>query len=270
MRTELASPPTRRWSPGRSVRTVLPLVATAAVLIGAWIGAVRILDVPTYLLPAPGDVFGELVENYSVYLRHGRVTLVESMAGFAIGSTIGFVLAVLLSTSRVLERSLMPYLIMATNIPIVAFAPVVVIYAGFGMASKIIVAAFLTFFPVVINTLKGLKSADRVHSDLFRMMSATRLQELLRLRLPTALPFIFAALKLAATASVLAAVVAEFIQATEGIGWLILTSAYINDMTRVWATVIVSSMIAVGFYLVVVAVERRLVPWHSSVADLDR
>lgn len=249
---------------------VLPVLVTALIILGAWWLAVHVFDVPPYLLPSPGAVFGELVDNWQMYLRHARVTFLEALAGFAIGTAVGFLLAVLLSTSRLLERSLIPYLIMATNIPIVAFAPVVVIYAGFGMKSKIIVAAFLTFFPVVINTLKGLKSAELVHVDLFRMMSANRWQTLVRLRFPSSLPFVFSALKLAATASVLAAVVAEFIQAAEGIGWLILTSAYINDMTRVWATVFVSSAIAVGFYLIVVAAERRLVPWHASVSEGNR
>jgi NitT/TauT family transport system permease protein len=153
----------------------------------------------------------------------------------------------------------------ATNIPIVAFAPVVVIYFGFGIESKIVVAGFISFFPMCINTLKGLKSADVVHRDLFYSFAASRTDLFFKLRLPSALPFIFAALRQTATASVLAAVVAEFIQASQGLGWLILTSAYVMDMPRLWATVVVSSVIAILFYSIVAFIERRAIPWHASM-----
>lgn len=247
-----------------------PVLGVAVLFLALWAGAVKAFDIPRYLLPSPADIFNEFTSHADIYLHHGLVTLLESVLGFLIGATIGFLLAVLLDTSRLLERSLMPYLIMATNIPIVAFAPVVVIYVGYGMASKVVVAAFLTFFPVVINTLKGLKSCDAVHQDLFHVLSASRWQRLVRLKLPSSMPFVFSALKLGATASVLAAVVAEFIQAAQGLGWLILTSAYTNNMTRVWSTVVVSAAIAVAFYSIVVVAERLLVPWHSSMIGADK
>jgi NitT/TauT family transport system permease protein len=164
----------------------------------------------------------------------------------------------------------MPYIISATNIPIVAFAPVVVIYFGFGMSSKMVVAGFISFFPICINTLKGLASSDVILRDLFHSLSASRTDLLLKLRLPSALPFIFAALRQTATSSVLAAVIAEFIQASRGLGWVILTSAYAMHIPRLWATVVVCSTMALLFYYAVLFVEHRAIPWHASVRTEER
>jgi NitT/TauT family transport system permease protein len=253
-----------RWLRAPRFARVAPPVAAFTIVLTAWLAAVNFLKTPAYLLPAPGALLEEL-SNVDLYVRHGSVTIIEATAGFGIATVIGVSLAVLIDRSVLLERALTPYLIVATNIPIVAFAPIVILYFGFGMESKIVVAAFVTFFPIVIYTSKGLKSADPVLRDLFYSNSASWWQTLRHLEFPAALPFIFAALKIAATASVLAAVVAEFIQAAQGLGWLILTAAYVSNMTRVWATVIVSSAMAIVFYSLVTLVERRVIPWHASM-----
>lgn len=250
-------------------RFLVPVIATLLIVVTSWAVAKSVFDIPQYMLPSPSSLFDELTGNPDLYYRHGLVTLTEAVIGFFLGTLIGFVLAVILDASSILERSIIPYLIMSTNIPIVAFAPIVVIYFGFGMESKIVTAAFLVFFPVVIYTLKGLKSADHVHRDLFHVLAAPKRVEFFKLRLPSSLPFLFSALKVAATASVLAAVVAEFIQALEGLGWLILQSSYTLDMARLWSTVIVSSAIAVAFYTIVVLVERKVTPWHSSMVTRE-
>lgn len=246
------------------LRKALPIVVTFIIFVSAWSLLIRVFDIPTYLLPAPRLLIKEFL-NYRMFLRHAGVTLLEAVVGFAIGNTLGFIIAVVMSYSPTLERSLMPYIITATNIPIVAFAPVVVIYFGFGIESKIVVAGFISFFPMCINALKGLQSADVVLRDLFYSFSASRVDRFFKLQLPSALPFIFTALRQTATGSVLAAVVAEFIQAAQGLGWLILTSAYVMNMPRLWATVLVSSMIALLFYSLVGILERRAIPWHASI-----
>ena len=255
---------TRTSTLRRRVRGLTPVLVALVVFLTLWSLAIVIFKIPQYMLPAPWSLVIELVTKPTMYLRHAGVTVIESVFGFFIGAFIGAALAVLLNAASFLERSLMPYLIALSNVPIVAFAPIVVIYFGFGMESKIVTAAFLTFFPVVVYMLRGLKSADVVHRDLFHVLSASRRDEFLQLRLPASLPYLFSALKVAATASVLAATVAEFIQAAQGLGWLILTSAYTNDMVRVWSTVIVCSTIAMVFYGLVAVVERRMIPWHAS------
>jgi NitT/TauT family transport system permease protein len=251
------------------LRSAGPVIATFFVFIGVWYVAIYVFNIPQYLLPAPHQIAAQF-QNPQIFIHHGTVTLIEAVVGFFIGTGIGFALAVILDSSSLVERGFMPYLIASTNIPVVAIAPVIVLWFGFGMESKIAVAAFLTFFPVVIYTLKGLKSADPVLRDLFYANSATRSETFWKLRFPSALPYIFTALKVGATTSVLAAVVAEFIQASQGLGYLILFSSYNNNLTRVWAAVFVSSAIAIVFYSLVVLVERWAIPWHASMRGDDR
>ena len=188
----------------------------------------KCLGLPKYILPSPELILQEAIDKPDSLLRNGWVTLVEAATGFAIGVVAAVLVAVILDSWRFLEKGMSPYLVIGLNIPIVAIAPAVIIWFGFGMTSKMVVAAILTFFPVAIYTLKGLKAADRREVDLFSVLSASRFQELVKLRMPSSLPF-FAALRVASAASVLAAVVAEFIQANAGIGYLILTAAYTND-----------------------------------------
>jgi NitT/TauT family transport system permease protein len=242
-----------------------PALLVAVIVVGLWYSASNFWGLPRYILPSPDLIVMEAIENPDSLLRNGWVTFVEALAGFTFGVLAAVFVALLLDSWRFLEKGTSPYLIIGLNVPIVAIAPAVIIWFGFGMASKIVVAAILTFFPVVIYTLKGLKSADRREVDLFSVLSASRFQELIKLRMPSSLPFFFAALRVASAASVLAAVVAEFIQANAGIGYLILTAAYTNNTPRIWAAVAVSATIALIFYGIVTLVERKVIPWHASV-----
>lgn len=242
-----------------------PALLCAVIVVGLWYSASNFWGLPRYILPSPDLIVKEAIENPDSLLRNGWVTFQEALAGFTFGVLAAVFVALLLDSWRFLEKGTSPYLIIGLNVPIVAIAPAVVIWFGFGMTSKIVVAAILTFFPVAIYTLKGLKSADRREVDLFRVLSASRFQELIKLRMPSALPFFFAALRVASAASVLAAVVAEFIQSNAGIGYLILTAAYTNNTPRIWAAVAVSATIALIFYGIVILVERKVIPWHASV-----
>ena len=244
-----------------------PALLIAVIVVAVWYFAANVWGLPKYILPSPELIVQEAIDNPDSLLRNGWVTLVEAATGFAIGVVAAVLVAVILDSWRFLEKGMSPYLVIGLNIPIVAIAPAVIIWFGFGMTSKIVVAAILTFFPVAIYTLKGLKAADRREVDLFSVLSASRFQELIKLRMPSSLPFFFAALRVASAASVLAAVVAEFIQANAGIGYLILTAAYTNDTPRIWAAVAVSATIALVFYGIVTFVERKTIPWHSSVGD---
>lgn len=246
---------------------VWPALIVAIIVLGIWYAAANFWGLPKYILPSPDLIAQEAIENPDSLLRNGWVTFVEAAVGFAIGVVAAVFVALVLDSWRFLEKGMSPYLVIGLNVPIVAIAPAVIIWFGFGMASKVVVAAILTFFPVAIYTLKGLKAADRREVDLFNVLSASRFQELLKLRMPSSLPFFFAALRVASAASVLAAVVAEFIQANAGIGYLILTAAYTNDTPRIWAAVAVSATIALIFYGIVTFVERKTIPWHSSVGD---
>ncbi len=244
---------------------VWPAVLIAIIVVGIWYAASNLWGLPRYILPSPDLIVKEAIENPDSLLRNGWVTLVEAAAGFAIGTVTAVFVALVLDFWRFVEKGMSPYLVIGLNVPIVAIAPAVIIWFGFGMLSKVVVAAILTFFPVAIYTLKGLKAADRREVDLFSVLSASRFQTLIKLRIPSSLPFFFAALRVGSAASVLAAVVAEFIQSSAGIGYLILLAAYTNNTPRIWAAVAVSATIALIFYGIVTLVERKVIPWHSSV-----
>jgi len=248
-----------------SLLAVWPPVIVLVLGLSIWYSASNFGGLPRYILPSPELILFEGVQNVESLARNGWVTFVEAASGFAIGVILAVFVALVLDSWRFLERGMSPYLVVGLNVPIVAIAPAVIIWFGFGMTSKIVVAAILTFFPVVIYTLKGLKAADRREVELFSVLSASRFQELFKLRVPSSLPYFFAALRVASAAAVLAAVVAEFIQSSEGLGYLILTSAYTNNTPRIWAAVAVSASIALFFYALVTYAEKKIIPWHSSV-----
>ena len=244
---------------------IWPPIIILIVGLSIWYSASHFAGLPRYILPSPELILFEGIEKYDSLLRNGWVTFVEAAVGFAIGVFLAVSVALVLVTWRFVDRGASPYLVVGLNVPIVAIAPAVIIWFGFGMTSKIVVAAILTFFPVVIYTLKGLKVADRREVELFSVLSASRFKELFKLRVPSSLPFFFASLRVASAAAVLAAVVAEFIQSSEGLGYLILTAAYTNNTPRIWAAVAVSASIALFFYALVTYAERKIIPWHSSV-----
>ena len=226
-----------------------------------------IFDLPTYLLPSPGRILTEMRQNIGVFARNGMWTLIEAVSGYLLGGMFGLLLGTALALSKFWERGCLPYIVGATTVPIVAFAPLVVIYVGFGMQSKIVIAAIVSFFPLCLYTLKGLLSTDLVQRDLFYSLAASRWDVFFKLQVPTSLPYVMTAAKQTSTVAVIAAIIAEYIQANRGFGYLILQSSYVMNIPRMWAAVIFSSLMAMSFYAVVVILERRLVGWHSSMIE---
>jgi NitT/TauT family transport system permease protein len=254
----------------RVAQGVAPVAIFFVIIIVGWSVAVIVFDLPTYMLPSPARIMREMSENLPVFTRNGAVTLLEAIGGYILGGTIGILLGTLLSLSKFLERGFLPYIIGATTVPIVAFAPLVVVYVGMGIESKIIVAAIVCFFPLCLNTLKGLLSTDLTQRDLFYSLAASRWQVFSKLMLPTSLPYITTAMKQTSTRAVIAAIIAEYIQANQGFGFLILQSSYVMDIPRMWAAVIFSSLVAMAFYIVVLFVEQRLTGWHVSMIEQRR
>ena len=177
------------------------------------------------------------------------------------------ILGAILALSKFLERGLLPYVVGATTVPIVAFAPLVIVYVGIGIQSKIVVAAIVSFFPLCLYTLKGLLSTNLVHRDLFYSLAASRWDVFFKLQVPTSMPFVMTAMKQTSTVAVIAAIIAEYIQADRGFGFLILQSSYVMDIPRMWTAVIFSSIMAMLFYGLVVLIERRFVGWHESLIE---
>lgn len=247
--------------------TWAPPIVIFFVIIAFWSAAVEIFDLPIYLLPPPHLIVREMVEHFDLFARNGLWTLLEAIVGFVFGGGAGFLLGALLAVSKFLERGCLPYVVGATTVPIVAFAPLVVVYVGTDVQSKMVIAAIVSFFPLCLYTLKGLLSTDLVQRDLFYSLAASRWDTFFRLQMPTALPYILTAMKQTSTVAVIAAIIAEYIQADRGFGYLILQSSYTMDIPRMWAAVVFSSLMAISFYALVVLLERRFAGWHVSQVE---
>ena len=206
----------------------LLLVASLAV----WEGAVRALKVPAFILPAPSQVGAALYRGAvtGIYLQHLWITLAETLLGFLLGSAVALLVGTAVAASPRTEYFLYPYIVMFQSMPKVALAPLVVVWFGLGLASKVVSAALIAFFPLLVNTIVGLRSADEDRVDLMRSLAATELQIFRMLRLPSALPFIMAGLEVAMVFALVGAIVAEFVGAEAGLGMLIQSRNFSMDV----------------------------------------
>lgn len=257
----------RRFDPGRLYALVLPPIVAFLLVIGVWEAIVAAFSVPAYFIPAPSRIGEVLVRDFASLAYNASVTLTEAVAGVVIGSVLGAGLGIVFAYSAVIARAFLPYVIAANTIPVVAIAPIIILWFGHGIQSKIAVTAFLSFFPLSMNMMKGLRSYDPLTADLFHVYAATPVQQFLKMRLPAALPYIFVGLKINVTFSVIGAIVAEFIQADKGLGFVIMTTYRQLAMPKLWAAMFASALIGLAFYGIVAFVERLAIPWHSSMRE---
>jgi NitT/TauT family transport system permease protein len=192
------------------------------------------------------------------------VTLGEAIAGFCLGNTMGFAVAVLFAHSRVAEKAIYPYAIALKTTPVIALAPLLVVWFGTGQVSKIVASAVICFFPIIVNATRGLRAADSEALDLFRSLTASNVQIFFKLRLPTALPYIFSALRISSSLSVVGAIVGEFVGAQHGLGYLILVSSYHLETDVMFAAVIAAALGGIAFFGAVSVLEKMLVPWATE------
>ena len=238
-------------------------------LLLAWELAVRLLEVPTYLVPAPTQIWRAALEVRAVLPRHLRTTLIEALAGLALAAVFGVALAAAMVGVRPLRRMLYPLLVISQNVPLVVLAPLIVVWFGFGMAPKILVVAAVCFFPIAVNTTEGLLAADRDLLELVRSMGGSRWQTLRVVRLPSALPAFFSGLKIGGTYAVLAAVIGEWVGASSGLG-LFITRAQTSFRTdRVFVAVVVIAAVSIALFALVELVARFALPWHYVKSQED-
>jgi NitT/TauT family transport system permease protein len=199
-------------------------------------------------------------------LLQTQYTVYEAVAGFIMGGLAGFALGVLFAHSRLLERGCLPYIVASQTVPILAVAPMVVIWLGRGFFSIALIASYLTFFPVVINTLRGLLSVEPTALELMQSYAATRREILFKLRLPASLPYLFTALKISSTASIIGAIIAEMTGAQRGLGWnLVYFAQYYNsNPPNLWAAILLSGLVGLSFYGLILWLERRIVRWQPK------
>lgn len=236
------------------------------VVVGGWEALVRLLHVPRIVLPAPSAVAVALWRGIGsgLYVRQTLVTLVEILGGFAFGAAGGLALGILVGLSGFVERVFYPYVVAFQTLPKVAIAPIIVIWFGYGLSSKIIITATIAFFPVLANTIVGLRAAPRDQLEMLRSCTATPWQTFHMIRLPHALPFIFVGLDVAIVLSVIGAIVGEFVGAKAGLGYLILQMNFSFDMAGVFAILLILSAIGVMLHLLVALLHRRIVFWAQD------
>lgn len=248
-------------------KVALPVVMLLCVL-GLWQLVTATGTVEDFVLPPPVDVVEALVDEPSVFVRHGWVTMLEALAGFFVGNVAAVLTAIAFVQSPTLERGFYPLALASRSIPVVAIAPVLVLQLGAGMAPKVVIAAFLVYFPTLVNVLKGLRSADHDVSELMHTLSAAWWQRLVMVRLPASLPYLFAALKISAGTCYIGAIVAEWIGADRGLGYLVVIAGYQYRIPQLWGAVAVASFLALATFLLVCAVERLVTPWNRAATSV--
>ena len=238
------------------------------VLFGGWALCVEVLEIPSYILPAPSAVARALWSGIAVdpasplgYYLPLWGTLRNALVGLSIGCALGLVLGSLMVESRALEKLLMPYVFALQSLPKVAIAPLVVIWFGFGDGSKIAVAALLSFFPILINSFTGLRSVEPERVDLMRSLSASRWETYRIVKLPHAAPYIFAGLDMAVVYALLGTIVAEFLGAQQGMGVVITQAQAVTDVAGVFAALVILGIMGIILHGIVRGAERRIVHW---------
>jgi NitT/TauT family transport system permease protein len=241
-----------------------PAVAVAA--LGAWTAYVEIWRLPVYVLPHPAKVATTLVRLAlsGVLARHALFTLRAAVLGFALGTLAALVLGTLISRSRFVEATLRPYIVATQTTPTLVLAPLFLVWFGFGITSKVLIAALICFFPLLVNVIVGFRSVGESELRLFRAYRAGGWQTFVHLQLPSALPFVFAGLRVTSILCVIGAVVGEFVGSQAGLGYLAVTSAGNLDMDILLSAVVVLMMMGLGLHVLVAAAERKLLFWHES------
>jgi len=244
----------------QAIRLALGL-AIAAVI---WEGVVLLFGIRPYYLPRLSTILMTIAATPRPYIDGFLRTLAETLIGFIAGGAFGVLTGIIFFRLRAVREMIFPIFVVSQTIPVIAFGALVVLWFGNTLIAKAFISFYLTFFPVTVNTLLGLETVDARQVALMRSFGASKRQLLLRLQLPTALPQIFVALRLAASLSLVGAIVGEWFGDTTGLGVLLLQAMFTENVVAIWAALLASAVLGAGFYAVVAAVERRLVFWGAE------
>jgi NitT/TauT family transport system permease protein len=251
---------------GRRIGDILPPVVALGLLLATWEIVVRALNLKQFVLPSPVAIGAAWVENLPTLASAAMYTLTEVVTGLLVGATAGIVVGIAAARFGALRGSLMPFAIAANSIPIIAFAPIFNNWFGVdNQLSKTMIAAVLVFFPVMINTIRGLLSVEPAALELLRSYAAPESTVFRSLRLPNSVPFVFTALRVGTTLATIGAIVAEYFASPRGsLGQYIATQSAFLAFDRSWAAIIFAAAIGIGLYLAVVAIERLVSPWAAA------
>jgi NitT/TauT family transport system permease protein len=252
---------------GRRARDWFPSLFVLVGALGVWEGLVKGLSVQRFLLPAPDAIWTAFMSNQGQFWHEGWITFQEAVGGFAIGSAAGILLAVVVARWELLGNGLMPYAIAANAVPIIAFAPITnAWFSPLTKTSHMVIAAVLCFFPVFVNVVRGLRSVKPAQIELMRSYAVGELTVFRLVRVPTALPFLFTALRVASVLAMIGAIVSEYYGGSlDTLGANILQDASLFQFEKAWAEIVVACILGIGFYLAVVLVERVVTRWQPRV-----
>jgi NitT/TauT family transport system permease protein len=248
----------------RLKRRLLPIAGIVGFVL-FWAALVYGLHVPPFVAPSPAAVVETLVANLPKLMENLLPTAIEAVSGFLIGNLAAIVLATVFVHQKSLQEAFFPIVVLINTIPVVAKAPILVLLLGNGMEPKIAIAALICFFPTLVNMVRGLESVNPQAMELMRVLSASKAEIFFKLRLQNSLPYLFSALKIAASTAVIGAIVGEWIGSVTGIGALIIQAMYAFDSAMLYATVVVGSTFSVCFFLLISMIERLMVRWQPPV-----
>jgi len=243
----------------------LRLLLIAAFLL-VWEGIVRLFQIPMFILPTPTNVFIAFYRGFesSLYIDHIWITVGETLIGFVLGTALAFLLGTAIALSRPVEYFLYPFVVMFQAMPKVALAPLIIVWFGLGLTSKVVNAALVAFFPLMVNTIVGLRSAEEDKVNLMKSLAASKAQIFWMLQLPNAMPYIFAGLEIAMIFALIGAIVAEFVGAQAGLGMLIQSMNFTMDVAGQFSVLLLLSLIGLSLNWIVIAVRRRVLFWDAS------
>lgn len=248
----------KRWA------QVVPPALLILLLLVCWQVATNLWHIQAWLLPSPLRIAQAGLEAKSLLGPHIWQTLTETLVGFGLALIVGLSLALLIDFSATLRRAIYPLLVVSQTIPIIAIAPLLVIWFGYGILPKVLVVALVCFFPIVVSTADGLQSADPDLSALLQAMGATRRQVFFKVRLPGALPSVFSGIKIAVTYSVIGAIIGEWVGASRGLGVFMLRSTNAFRTDWLFVAVAITALMSVALFLAVTVLQRALLPWYYT------
>ena len=252
-----------------SVKNILEPILFFAFLLLLWEILVEFIKVPTFILPPPRDLWTSFLERLPVLGTHSLITFTEAVGGFALSLFLGVTFAIAVVYSPHLQNTIYPLIVILYAMPKSAFAPLMVIWVGYGLFSKIAIAFLVAFFPIVVNTVVGLKEVEPELLDLARVNRGSEYDVFKKIRLPNSLPYMFAVIKVAIVLSVTGAIVAEFVAANEGLGYLVLQANYSLDTAFALVILLILALLSLGLFGLIEILQRKLAPWSAEVRQLE-
>ena len=239
------------------------------VLLLLWEIFVEIIKVPAFILPPPGDLWVSFTKKLPVLGHHSIITFIEAFGGFVLSLVLGVGFAIAVVYSRHLQNTIYPLIVILYAMPKSAFAPLMVIWVGYGLISKIAIAFLVAFFPIVVNTVVGLKEVEPELLELARINRGSAFDVFKKIRLPNSLPYMFAGIKVAIVLSVTGAIVAEFVAANEGLGYLVMQANYSLDTAFALVILLILAVLSLALFWLAEIMQRKMAPWSAAVREVE-